>query len=556
MELSFLDKLDIKTQDNAYDMYIELQQLKDREQIEIPETLLSHIANLLENYNVEILKNTDQEKTLKSTTDLLKKEIQKRIHFEEQYKEQLKINKNLTTESDKQLQIHKTMESDQNNKIKTLDSLNSELKEELKKTRNNLMKTMEDLKNVKEELKRTKQEVNPIHITHQQVNTAINTAISNINSAGPSIQNHEVSRLEERTPTAPATTNDHEHSQESNAQNDVQMKNLFVIGDSQCRDMQSCIKKFVKPDCRVNCISNPGKTLGFVIDAIKPSKLSHNTQICIFAGTNDVFRTNFDDLTRSLQKLYNKCKQFKVLIILIPPRYDRRHMNPHIVKLNSKLKHLIASFENFDHIDLYNFIQLTHISDDGLHLNLKGKNLVSRKIATKIFGRIFINKNFNNHGNKVRYNKTYRHQTRHDGDYYNQSYRVPSQFTTQQCSHETNLPCLLHSNFVEPEFVGPPTFNSQTFPPLPHRPPLSFPPIITTQNNPHEWNPPQTTHYSQKLPIGSSYRDVMMNSHPHPNQEYPHPHQEYSHSLQEYSYPQEYSHPYNNYYHPIQNFQQ
>ncbi|KAI5744811.1 hypothetical protein M8J76_005466 [Diaphorina citri] len=116
------------------------------------------------------------------------------------------------------------MESDQNNKIKTLDSLNSELKEELKKTRDNLMKTMEDLKNAKEELKRTKQEVNPIPITHQQVNTAINTAISNINSdqpAGPSIQNHEVSHLEERTPTTPATTNDHQHSQESNAQNDM-----------------------------------------------------------------------------------------------------------------------------------------------------------------------------------------------------------------------------------------------------------------------------------------------------------------------------------------------
>lgn len=301
------------------------------------------------------------------------------------------------------------------------------------------------------------------------------------------------------------------------------MKNIFIIGDSHCRDMQPCIKQFVKSDCRVNCISHPGKTFNYVVDSIKPSKLSNDTQICIFAGTNDVFNTKFEDLTRSFQKLYNKCRQFKVLIILIPPRYDKRHMNRHIVKLNSKLKHLIKTFDNFDLIDPTNFIQHQHFSHDGLHLNLKGKNFISKKLVTKIFGRVFSNKTNNDYMNKI--NKSKNVQQYHDRDRYHhrtravphQSYRVPP----VQCSHqERNLPCLVPRDMI------PPPFTPQMFPPLPSRSPPTPPninPNLAQNNNMNQWNPmhpisppiPPYTQHPQYAPLVAPYQELAFHHPPH-----------------------------------------
>uniref|UniRef100_A0A8D9E5J3 SGNH hydrolase-type esterase domain-containing protein n=1 Tax=Cacopsylla melanoneura TaxID=428564 RepID=A0A8D9E5J3_9HEMI len=531
MDLNFLDKLEEKSQEFAYDMYLELQDLKETNEIDIPQSLLSKITNLIEEYNELILNKSESDKLLKNTTELLRKEIQQKIYFENKYKMETQNNEILTSESDKQLQVHKKFEVALNNKIHKQDVEISQLK----LLKNKVQNQDAEISQLKIDLMRCKLSSSKTTQSNQdQMKKVLSVAKPQVThrDSGSSQQNiqHEVSLLEEMSATAVTTvaniettaedivhadvdtepetstrtalgsTGQNHPPLETDNQDNIVVKNVFLIGDSHCREMHSCIKQYVKSDSRVNCIFHPGKTITYVVDAIKPSKLPPDTQICIFAGTNDVFKTSFEDITRSFQKLYNKCKQFKVLIILIPPRYDRRNLNPHIVKLNSKLKHLTKTFENFDFIDPTNFVQLQHFSSDGLHLNLKGKNLVSRKIVMKTFGRLFNNKTYNsnnnNYYNRVNTNKT--GQQLHDGNTTNryhsdsqrksrfntQSYRVPSRRNPVQCTHQSNLPCLIHGDVI------PPPFTPHNFPPLP-LPVVSTlppPPFVSQFNNMNPWN--------------------------------------------------------------------
>lgn len=462
-DLSFLDKLNEKTHDSAYDIYLELQDLKDNEKVNLPETLLTKIKTLLLAYNDTILQIVESDKILRNTSELLKKETQLRIHFEENHKTQLRNNETFTTEIELEKQISQGLHAELENR----DLIISKLKYEVS-----------DLKQATQ--------LQPPPIGQEQVITEPKTSTakaSNAAAPGSSVQNE--------TAVFPSLPPRPEYDTQQQSNTDI--KNVFLIGDSHCRDMQPCIKQFVKSDCRVNCVAHPGKTLEYVVDSIKPNKLSKNTEICIFAGTNDVFKTKFEDLTKSLQKLHNKCRQFKVVIILIPPRFDRRHMNPHIVKLNSKLKHVLNSFDNFTHIDLTNFIQLSHFSNDGLHLNRKGKTLVSRKLVTKIFGTAINNTNFMpTYMNRSKINNpTQYHQPRHNyrnKNTYTKHNRVASHTSTPtaQCSHQSNLPCLVHGDFLRP----PPIVTPNTYPISPYNPSYVFPPPQpgTISTSPHNTN--------------------------------------------------------------------
>lgn len=169
-------------------------------------------------------------------------------------------------------------------------------------------------------------------------------------------------------------------------------RSLFMIGDSHCRNLINILKMYNAPHSKTTCIYKSGRTLNYIVNQIKPSKLSPNTQICVMAGTNDIFKTNFADIKSSIDTLSEKCKMFKVLFVLIPPRYDNPKLNFYIVKLNVKMKHYFSKYQNFTFIDPNNFLQISHYSSDGVHMNLKGKNILCYRIINKAFEKVYNNK--------------------------------------------------------------------------------------------------------------------------------------------------------------------
>uniref|UniRef100_A0A8D8ZBD7 SGNH hydrolase-type esterase domain-containing protein n=1 Tax=Cacopsylla melanoneura TaxID=428564 RepID=A0A8D8ZBD7_9HEMI len=179
-----------------------------------------------------------------------------------------------------------------------------------------------------------------------------------------------------------------EHYQDRNQMSKKRYEKLFAIGDSHCRDLQPILTEFIPESCRVNVICKPGETLSNIIRTLDPNKFGTNDMICIFAGSNDLFRTDWGVIEKSLHTLKRKCSNTNVVMILLPPRYDRKLINRHIFRLNTKIKSIIETFNNFRYIDPTNFLDSYDYSRDRIHLNHMGKKTMSRKLVIKVFGSI------------------------------------------------------------------------------------------------------------------------------------------------------------------------
>ncbi|KAI5699807.1 hypothetical protein M8J76_010139 [Diaphorina citri] len=289
--------------------------------------------------------------------------------------------------------------------------------------------------------------------------------------------------------------------------------NLLVIGDSHCRDLTSILKTFAPPNCKVNCIAMPGKKLHQVVSAIHVNKLEPNTNICVVAGTNDIFKTPFDNLVKSYSVLHEKCKQFKIFVVLPPPRYDVRNINSHILKINCKIKHHISQYNNFTYIDPKTFLHMGTYSRDRLHLNGKGKQKLCMNIITKVHGRVtgrpssdVMHRIHAQHESRTQHKltkyKQARHTTRH----------------TQSPAPSRNIPSLLHLNTNPPPVQHQPPLCPQ----VPHPHPALPPPLPVYYSHP----PNQYVNYPPLVPTRPQYL-------PHPNHVfYPYPTLSYRDVLQ------------------------
>ncbi|KAI5722894.1 hypothetical protein M8J76_015424 [Diaphorina citri] len=212
--------------------------------------------------------------------------------------------------------------------------------------------------------------------------------------------------------------------------------NLLIIGDSHCRDLTAILKTFAPPNCKVNCIAMP------VVSAIHVlNKLEPNTNICVVAGTNDIFKTPFDNLVKSYSVLHEKCKQFKIFVVLPPPRYDVRNIISHILKINCKIKHHINQYNNFTYIDPKTFLHMGTYSQDRLHLNGKGKQKLCMNIMTKVHGRVtgrpssdVMHRIDAQHESRTQHKLTKYRQARH------------TTLHTRSPAPSRNIPSLLHLN--------------------------------------------------------------------------------------------------------------
>lgn len=98
------------------------------------------------------------------------------------------------------------------------------------------------------------------------------------------------------------------------------------------------INDVLPPNSSAKTICLPGKNMKNVVNIIRPEKITPNTLICVIAGTNDIFNTPWNETEQVLDILYNKCKNFKIMLVLVPPRYTVRNINKHIINFNVRIQ--------------------------------------------------------------------------------------------------------------------------------------------------------------------------------------------------------------------------
>ncbi|KAL1447180.1 hypothetical protein WDU94_005625, partial [Cyamophila willieti] len=312
--------------------------------------------------------NDENTQIIKSLHTKLETKMQENQKLQTEKEKLRKTNKELTEENTKKLNNKEVEIRQLQENINTLKQTNNELKEQ-----NLSMMTLLDKNLNEEEAARTKLLKEKVPEKSQSRG---NQSIQLIQTAA-STSNAEQQQM---------------NAQQTSATPDIEIREkvsitkLFVIGDSHTRDVQPIIQNAIQSKFSVKTICMPGKTLGYVINTIKPEKLASNVQVCIVAGANDVFRTSWKDIQDSIDKLYRKCKNNNILFVLAPPRYDIRKINKHITNMNVKIKHYIKKYSNMTCIDPHNFITLQHMGQDLAHLTRRGKIVLCNKIVGRVFG--------------------------------------------------------------------------------------------------------------------------------------------------------------------------
>lgn len=310
--------------------------------------------------------NDENTQTIKSLHTKLDIKIQENQKLQNEKEKLQKTNKEMMEETTKKLNNKEAEIHQMHENINTLKQTNNELKEKYLS-----MKTLLD-KNLNKEAAKNQLSKEDVPKESQG---GRNQSIQLIQTAA-STSNAEQKMTVQHTSATP----------EIEIREKVPITKLFVIGDSHTRDVQSIIQNAIQPKFGAKTICMPGKTLGQVINTIKPEKLASNVQVCIVAGANDVFKTSWKDIQDSIDKLYRKCKNNNILLVLAPPRYDIKKINKHITNMNVKIKHYIKKYSNMTCIDTHNFITPQHMGQDLAHLTRRGKIILCNKIVGRVFG--------------------------------------------------------------------------------------------------------------------------------------------------------------------------
>lgn len=437
MDIEYLKHFNLDVQTSAYEIYHELHSLKELKKIELPETLLKKISEILNTFNDEIENNISLKTKIQNLTELLHKEVQQKTFLETKYNRERDNNDVISNQADADQKKFKEQEAQYNTEIiklkqhslkhkvenddmktekEKLAAENESLKKKIKQLEERIKKN-EDQKEINTKpSEKQKQVITPEEANNSSVadtnkkpaesiraktkfSDTIDTVLINPEDK-KSEEPNTSTQIQQTTPAPPSSTptenaNGKKNSNDSNSNevdsNNINRNNLFVIGDSHCRNLNSELKKYAPPGSRVNCLTMPGKKLNQIVHSIKPQKLSPNTNVCILAGTNDVFQTTYEDMKRSYDQLYEKCKNHKIYVILIPPRYDHKNINSHILNLNCKIKYYLKRYDNVTCIDPKNVLNFYNYIQDKVHLDGKGQNSICKYIIGTIYNKLHFN---------------------------------------------------------------------------------------------------------------------------------------------------------------------
>ena len=143
------------------------------------------------------------------------------------------------------------------------------------------------------------------------------------------------------------------------------------------------VHEFVKPGANAQMIVNTStKTMG---------KLTKKDVVVVWGGTRDVGKNETDKGLRQIRNFVENHKQTNVIVMSVPYRHDLESsscVNHEVKVYNRKLKNNLKLFDNTCVLEVDTDCEL--YTRHGLHMNLKGKERIARKIAEAI--KAMINK--------------------------------------------------------------------------------------------------------------------------------------------------------------------
>jgi lysophospholipase L1-like esterase len=156
------------------------------------------------------------------------------------------------------------------------------------------------------------------------------------------------------------------------------VKKVLILADSMGRNCSSMLQEELGSGYKVSGIVKPGAPLEEVVRDCKRLAMGVDL-VLVQAGTNDLTSRKRIDFQSVQQELSDIPSTTKIILGSIPPRFDRPHLNRTAREYNRHMEslHRVSTFNPFTYMDR------THFTNHGLHMNAKGKRLYVKNLASQ-----------------------------------------------------------------------------------------------------------------------------------------------------------------------------
>ncbi|KAG8278010.1 hypothetical protein J6590_028834, partial [Homalodisca vitripennis] len=135
---------------------------------------------------------------------------------------------------------------------------------------------------------------------------------------------------------------------------------------------------FVRPGGRARDVLNKRN--------IEAEKLKKNDVLIVLCGTNDVARNEAEEVFVNLTSTLQKTTETNVIVVDLPKRYDLADwscVNGEVYETNRRIKDFCQNYRNVMCVEASEAGRHLH-TQQGLHLNTKGKRWIAELLAKKI----------------------------------------------------------------------------------------------------------------------------------------------------------------------------
>ncbi|XP_026687820.1 putative mediator of RNA polymerase II transcription subunit 26 isoform X2 [Diaphorina citri] len=224
---------------------------------------------------------------------------------------------------------------------------------------------------------------------------------------------------------------------------------LYIIGD----DLAERIAKHYNTQRHQNNIGNvkteviggKGYKIKETQECCEKIQASYSDEAIVTIGAQDLFKTPWEDFRKHYEVIINKVKVCKkIVLILILDRQDKKHINKHIAKLNTKIKNLFKNNKNITFLNTKSFLYPTHYNTDGITLKENTTSYLVSKIQNAMNNRINAQQEHVYNSNHRQYRHRYNRYNNHYNNYRNyhtfneQRRRTYNKYTTPRYTYKSN----------------------------------------------------------------------------------------------------------------------
>ena len=168
-------------------------------------------------------------------------------------------------------------------------------------------------------------------------------------------------------------------------------RKILLIGDSHIKGLSSELKQNLGDTCEILGIVKPNASVSELVGTSieEVSKLTKNDMLVLWGGANDVSKNKSTKGFTQETNYLRSNQQTNSIVITVPHRFDLDYNSCVNTEVKMYNRRLINVTKYLNKVTLVNAVtERRYYTRHGLHLNVRGKEIMAKKLITVIQERI------------------------------------------------------------------------------------------------------------------------------------------------------------------------